>query len=102
MMLSSLADVALVAPFSFSDSLAFREELDVTPNDRKRVSEVVDKFGRSLSQQSEPFLLRKFLQQAVIQLLNLGGRAYAGARKGESVRRCGRSLRASRAHRKAC
>ena len=53
------------------------QKLDVTPHDRERIAEIVHKFGGGLAQRSKPLFLRELFQEAVIQLLDLGGRADA-------------------------
>ena len=50
----------------------FGKKLHVTPNDGQRITQIVNKFGRSLAERGEPFLLRQFFEQTIIQFLELG------------------------------
>ena len=50
-----------------------------TPDNREGISNVVDKLRRSLAEGSEPFLLREFLEEPIIQLLDFARSALAGA-----------------------
>ena len=51
------------------------EQLHIAPDDRERVPQVVNEFGRGLTQRREPLLLREFLEQPVVQLADLGSGA---------------------------
>ena len=73
-MFSSFAEVAFSCRLPLFRLLEFlREQLHVTPHDRERIAEIVDKFRRGLAERSQPLFLRELFQKSAVQLPDFGG-----------------------------